>query len=188
MSLATRLGLAAGLMLSAGCATTNNIANPPSVTIRKTTSINEFLRTKGKRIAEEYRHSSLYPSACQDISRIVATLASREGIQMRVVEGHHMGDFYDDKKIHYHAFNIVKINGEEYVLDFTANQFTKPVYDVEESGIHRLCVEDESKGRDSIPYLGRLSDAREYEITGDMPDSTGLHPDAERILRSIENM
>lgn len=145
-----------------------------------------FLQKEGRQIIDMYRKSYLYPGGCADLSQAVAEALKKYNINVKIMEGTHVGDFKNKDMPHFHVFNLIEIEGVQYVLDFTKNQFTMPVKTIEENGLARLVIEDDKQGKDSVPYLAKLTDAKEYIDYKELPmGKYAICPITRNILNAV---
>jgi hypothetical protein len=176
-NLVKRLNLNA--LILAGALSTYSLANPqenPDMTFysneqSKPASLDvlkEWMETDGKLLVDLYKKSNHYPYGCIVMSNIVNLLLDNEGIESRVAEGYVEEDSLFVNRNHYHMFNTVFVNNggglDEYVLDFTANQFTLKINKYTEDEVLYFEVVEPQKGNDIIPYFKRLSESP-YRIT-----------------------
>ena len=83
---------------------------------------------------------------------------------------------------------VLKLDGEDYILDFTSNQFTMPSELVEENGILRRVMKNTGEGVDSIPNFKKLKDDENYKIDNEInPRERLIDPRAIKIFNTIKN-
>lgn len=125
-----------------------------------------FLENNGKGIVEIYRRASTYPGDCVIVSRVIEEEALKAGLKIETVQGNHKGTFSDPDQWNFHMFNLVKVGEEIYVLDFTKDQFTRPLVITKDNrGVISKKVREDALEQKTMPYFKKLSDAKEYSVT-----------------------
>jgi len=112
-----------------------------------------FLNEFSPSIIREYKNTKtdsycLYPGGCISISTLVVKLMEDYGLDAYILDG----VFLQGNKGYprYHNYIGINIEGIEYIIDYTANQFTLPVERVQdEEGLWKLVIPE---GLDETPY------------------------------------
>jgi hypothetical protein len=175
-------GLVATGIAASSCTVSSNVSVKGRSDFEK---YSDFMNGNGSKLVNLYRESSSYPGDCTDISLLAHQLLEREGLTVRTVEGSHYSTQYSGGG--WHVFNVIRLDGRDYILDFTKNQFTMSTEQVVIDGILHLKVKDASKGIDSIPYLiGVEEGLKEYRIDKEF-ESMRLSKTAFEISQKIRN-
>ncbi|MAG52375.1 MAG: hypothetical protein CMH62_00260 [Nanoarchaeota archaeon] len=126
---------------------------PETARVNSKEDIINFLREFSPSIIREYRNTEtnsycLYPGGCIAISTLIVKLMEDEGIDAYVLDGEFLHPPSDFPR--YHNYIGIDIEGVEYIIDYTANQFTLPVESVQdEDGVWSIVIPE---GLDETPY------------------------------------
>ena len=130
--------------------------------------LKRLIESDGKSLIDSYRISSRYPYGCIQMAQRVDSLLKANGIESGIAEGYVDNDSVFVNRSNYHMFNVVSArddNGicDEYILDFTANQFTLNIEQFLNDGVWDFKIIPNT-GKDIIPYIERKSESP-YNIT-----------------------